>query len=112
MINQILKQFDLKWWTSLEAQQKLTVGMALIIFALCGVCAILYRSNEKNKIEAFARHEEMRLSKNIEIASEKARGDACYESQLLYLKENEQRYQELFFNYQRIKNKINDKQKP
>ena len=97
---------DLKWWSSIEAQQKLTVGMAIIILALSGACLLLFRANEKNIIEAAARFENLRLSKNVEIAAEKASKESCWESQILYLKENEKRYQELFFKTQNLNNKF------
>lgn len=50
-MTQILKNFDLKWWTSLEAQQKLTVGMAVIIFALSAIIIMLFRKIEIKNVE-------------------------------------------------------------
>lgn len=82
--------------------------MAVIILALCGTCAYLFKSNEKNKIDAEVRYENLRQQKNIEIAKEKARGDACYESQILYLQVNEEKWKELFFETDRLKQKINE----
>ena len=109
MLEKIIEKIDFKWWTSLEAQQKLTVGMAIIIFALAGINLLQFRSAEKSKDSNDARYENLRLSKNIEIASEKAGKEACYESQILYLQENEKRYQELFFKTQNLKQRLNEK---
>ena len=108
MLDKIIEKIDFKWWSSLEAQQKLTVGMAMIIVSSFGMNIYLFMVNEKNQMYADSRFEKKVLEKNIEIATESARADACYESQIIYLKENEKRYQELFFRMQDIKQKVNE----
>lgn len=106
MISNILEKFDLKWWTSLEAQQKLTVGMAVIIFGLCGVSVILYRSNERNKLLGSAREVEIRNNCNIRVEKEKDRADSIYESYLFYVQENERRFQDIFFEFKRLETRV------
>lgn len=109
MFDKIIEKIDFKWWTSLEAQQKLTVGMAVIIFLSFWMNVYLFVKIEKNKIYSDLQLEKKELEDNIEIAKEKARADACFDSQIIYLKENEKRYQELFFKMQDFKDKYNEK---
>jgi len=104
----ILENFDLKWWTSIGAQQKLTYGMAINIFALCWLSVMLFRANEKNHLDAEARYDKQSLQKDIEIAGYKAASEACYQSQIIIYKELYERYEKLLFETQKLKKDENN----
>lgn len=90
MLEKIIDKIDLKWWSSLEAQQKLTVGMSIIIVALFFI--IIMQEQQKN----------------TEIARQQARADACYESQVIYVKEKERFSQEMLFRYLELNKKTDE----
>ena len=71
--------------------------MSVIIVALCWV--VVRQENSKDKL---------RLDKNMQIAREQARADACYESQVLYVKEKEKFSQEMLFKYLELNKKVNE----
>lgn len=97
MLEKIIDKIDFKWWSSLEAQQKLTVGMSIIIVALFFI--IILQEGQKSEI---------RSEKNVEIARQQARADACYESQVIYVKEKEKFSQEMLFRYLELNKKTNE----
>ncbi len=97
MYEKIIDKIDFKWWSSLEAQQKLTVGMSIIIVALFFI--IIMQEQQKTTI---------RSDKNTEIARQQARADACYESQVIYVKEKEKFSQEMLFRYLELNKKTNE----
>jgi hypothetical protein len=97
MLDKIIEKIDFKWWTSLEAQQKLTVMMALMILALCFVCGFLFLDNGK-----------IRTAKNIEISRYQAKAEACMESTILYLQEKDRQFYQLLIKQKEINSKQNE----
>jgi len=71
--------------------------MSVIIVALCWV--VVRQENSKDQL---------RVTKDIQIAREQARADACYESQVLYVKEKEKFSQEMLFKYLELNKKVNE----
>lgn len=97
MVKELLKDFSLKWWSSLEAQQKLTVGMAVIIIIL----VVVIGAQEGQK-------EDIRKEGYLEASKQQARADACYESQMIYIIEKEKISQDMLFKYIELKQKANE----
>ena len=112
MFDGLIKRIDFKWWSSLEAQQKLTIGMFWIIIAgsmaSVSIIGFLYRQMEMNRVDCRNRIEKEKLWLESKVREAEARGDACYEGQMLYIKENVRMLQEIFYEERRLEQKSKD----
>lgn len=85
--------------------------MAFIIAILAGVNVLQFDASLKTAKSYETRKKEIRLEEGAKLEAAISRGDACYESQALYLQSNEKRLQDILFEYQKLKDQVNENKK-
>lgn len=91
----LIQRLDLKWWISLKAQQMLTLLMSVLIIVFFSTTVMLF-------IQGETRVKEVRISKNEELAIERAKSEALGERLIKLL----EKYERLFFETERLKIEI------
>ena len=108
MLDKLIDKIDFKWWISLEAQQKLTVLMALMILGLSFIVGFLFLESEERINSVRAEMNLMRIEKNVEISKERAKAESCQAQSILYLQEKDRQFYELLTRQEEINRKLNE----